>query len=251
LLSRSLSVSTGSPMEFSLHSFFYPGWQGYVDGAPVRTYPRGSLGLVSVAVPAGNHVVSFRFEDTLFRLVLNLVSLIAVAGVMVWLFAARRRVFVIVIAGVIGIVGLTAWHTRDVNTPTVFNVQATLDHQVMLIGYTTDCASCSVGDTMLVTLHWIARNEMNRDYFSFVHLVSMDGNVIAHHDGPTDQGLTPTTRWIPGEMVSDRHLLALDGVPRGEYRLIAGMYLPLENGFQKLGEPVELGRIQLRDRGSR
>ena len=240
LYSRTLRVSAAQPFELSFKAFFFPGWQAYIDGAPARTYPRGSLGIATVTVPTGEHNVLFRFEDTPLRVVMNVVSLVTLVGGLLALFVTRRRAFIVLIAAMVALAALCVWHMRDAPAPSPIAVAANLDSRVQLIGYATERAA----DSLYVTLYWFALSEMDRDYNSYAHLIDAAGNVVAQHDGATDQGLTPTTRWLPGEIVADRHALALRDVVSGEYRLAVGMYLPLENGFQNLGERVELGRVQ-------
>ena len=250
LLARAFRVSTAQPFELSLHTFFFPGWQGYIDGTPARTYARGTLGLATVVVPSGEHIVSFRFEDTLLRTAANLVSVFASIALVVWLIVMRRRAAIALGVAIVCVSALIAWHTRESPTRAPIAVVANLDNRAMLVGY----SDYRVDNMLYVTLHWLALQEMDRDYTSFVHLLSADGAVLAQHDGPTDQGLTPTTRWLAGEIVADRHALALNAIAPGEYRLAAGMYLPLEDGYigltvldqsgNTIGERVELGRVQ-------
>ncbi len=83
-----------------------------------------------------------------------------------------------------------------------------------------------------MTLYWLALRETGQDYKAFVHLLGPDGSVIAQHDGDPVGGYTPTTRWRPGEIIADRHVLTLpEGLPAGEYGLRAGLYQvePLRN----------------------
>ena len=241
LYSRALRVSTAQPFELSLKTFFFPGWQAYIDDKPAPTHPRGTLGLVSVTVPPGDHAVLFRFEDTPLRAAMNVVSLATLVGMLVGLFIARRRAFIVLIGATMVIAALFAWHTRAANAPPPTAITANLAARVQLIGYATERAD----ETMGVTLYWVALHELDRDYNCYAHLIDAAGNVVAQHDGPPDQGLTPTTRWLPGEVVADRHALALRDVAPGEYWLAVGMYLPLANGFQSLGERVDLGRVQV------
>jgi len=238
---RAFHVSTTQPYELSLKTFFFPGWQAYIDDAPAPTYPRGSLGLVSVTVPPGEHNVLFRFEDTFLRAAVNVVSLVALVGWLASLWIARRRAFVALMGVLVLLAALLAWHTRDTRAVSPIPVAANLDRRVQLIGYATERAD----ESLFVTLYWLALNEMDRDYSSYVHLIDAGGSVIAQHDGMTDQGLTPTTRWLPGEIIVDRHALALREVPPGDYGLAAGMYLPLENGFANLGDRVDLGHLRV------
>ncbi len=232
-------ILTAEPFELSLHVFYFPGWQAYVDDAPTRTYPRGGLGLVSATVPPGDHVVRFRFEETWLRRGANLVSLLAFGAMMVCLFFARRRVAFALLAALV-LLGALLIQTWKVSK--TFQVcRATLDARVTLIGYKTERAQ----ETLFVTLHWLALQEFAVDYASFAHLVDAQGALIAQSDGTPDQGLTPTTRWIPGEVITDRRALSLREAAPGDYRIIVGMYLPREDGFQNLGAPIELGTVRV------
>ncbi|MBI5879290.1 MAG: glycosyltransferase family 39 protein [Chloroflexi bacterium] len=71
--------------------FMYPGWHAYLldapGGAPVRRLPvepRGKLGLINVPVPAGEHFLLLRFEDTLARTLGAWLSVISLTGMGAW-----------------------------------------------------------------------------------------------------------------------------------------------------------------------
>jgi hypothetical protein len=241
LLSESLRVSTRQPFDLSLHTFYFPAWQAYIDGAPARTFPRGSLGLASVTVPPGDHAVTFQFQDTPLRTAANLISLLTACGVLMGLILARRRAGVAALGALVCVAALWFLSTRAADTAPPTPRLANLDHRAMLVGYSTD----RVGETMYVTLYWFALSAMDQNYQVSVHLVDSTGRTVAQQDAPPDQGLTPTTRWMPGEIVTDHHALALTGVDPGGYRLTAAMYLPLDNGYANLGAPVELGRVRV------
>jgi len=246
LLSKALRVSTAQPIDISLHTFFFPGWQAYVDGAPVQTFPRGSLGLASVTVPPGDHAVVFQFGDTPLRTASEWVSILAAFTGLAWLFASHRRAAIALVGALVLVGALWAFHARTADAarqPTA--VAGNLNDQALLVGYSTDREDYGAGETIYVTLYWFALNEMDKDYQVSVHLVGAGNETLAQHDGPPDQGLTPTTRWLPGEIVVDRHTVPLDSVAPGEYRLVTGMYLPLDNGYTNLGNLVELGQIQV------
>ncbi|HEX7587964.1 MAG TPA: 6-pyruvoyl-tetrahydropterin synthase-related protein [Anaerolineae bacterium] len=251
-LSAVLQVSTPGRLDLSLHTFYFPEWQAYVDNAPARTFPRGSLGLVSVTVPPGDHAVSFRFEDTPIRVVSNAISLLTLLVCLAALLLIRRRATIVGLAAIALATGLSVGHAYTVDAGSFgaalappLPLSANLDYRVMLAGYSTDQSDYRVGETIYVTLYWFALNEMDQDYQVFVHLVGPGDASLAQQDGPPDQGLTPTTRWLPGEIVVDHHALALKSPVPGEYQLVAGMYLPTENGYTKLGEDVELGRVKV------
>ncbi|GAB4543537.1 MAG: hypothetical protein Kow0063_36800 [Anaerolineae bacterium] len=105
------------------------------------------------------------------------------------------------------------------------------------------------GQPLLVTLSWQAEATPDRNYTVFVQLLDQSNRLYAQHDGQPGDGVLITTTWAPGEYVRDQHRLALPpDLPAGEYRLIAGMYLPdsgerlplLDQDGQVIGDHVVL-----------
>ena len=48
---------------------------------------------------------------------------------------------------------------------------------------------------------------------------------MAQHDSLPQGGEAPTTTWLPGEVISDMHLLTLpSSLSAGEYILVVGIY---------------------------
>jgi hypothetical protein len=133
-------------------------------------------------------------------------------------------------------------------------MQANLGGQMQLLGYDAP-AQIEPGQSPLpVTLHWQALAAIPLDYTVFVHLVGPDGQLVAQHDeGPWWEVSLPTSTWLPGEKVRDRHLLELPAdLPPGPYRLQVGVYywqtlerLPrLENG-QPVDNFIELSEVMV------
>jgi hypothetical protein len=85
------TVDVHTPQAFQLvfNIFYFPGWHGYVDGQRAAVAATPGLGLASVAVPAGGHVVQLRFEDTPLRTAsriitaLSGIALLAVASTLI------------------------------------------------------------------------------------------------------------------------------------------------------------------------
>lgn len=84
---RVSAVSAG-PLRF--HTYYYPGWRAYVDGAPVDVRPEGPLGVIVLDLPAGEHTVSIRFDETPLRRIANWTSLLSAGGI-AYLCVPRRR----------------------------------------------------------------------------------------------------------------------------------------------------------------
>jgi hypothetical protein len=77
-----------------LSDTFYPGWFVYVDGRPARLF-HADYAFRGVAVPAGRHLVEFRYEPFSFRLGASLSGLsgMVFAGLLAWFIrlGTRRR----------------------------------------------------------------------------------------------------------------------------------------------------------------
>jgi hypothetical protein len=75
-----------------------------------------------------------------------------------------------------------------------------------------------------LTLYWQALGPVDRDYTVFAHVRNKAGEVVAQRDGPPAGGVYPTSLWEPGEIIEDELVVPLEGLPAGEYDLVAGMY---------------------------
>jgi hypothetical protein len=105
--------------------------------------------------------------------------------------------------------------------------------------------------TLPVLLHWRALQPTDRPYTVFLQLLNANQEVVAGFDRQPFNGLYPTSRWSPGELLAAEFDLPLPegGLPPGEYRLITGFYevesgrrLPLVEG----GDFVVLERLEFK-----
>ena len=88
---RLLAVDSASGGTVSLRSFWFPGWEGTMDGAPLTLTPSPQMGLITFAAPAGPHEVSLRFGATPVRRAADVAGMAAlvVAPLLAW--GMRRR----------------------------------------------------------------------------------------------------------------------------------------------------------------
>ena len=224
-------VTAQTSFPLALHRFYFPGWQARIDGQAAPVYPSGELGLVTVDVPAGDHAVELRFGDTLLRRFANGLSLLSLG---IWLALAiptlRRRPW---LAGLLLLVLLAAVAAWGMARPSAdpaqrVAVQANLGGQAQLTGYALDRAAYRPGEDVRVTLYWLGSRHPDKDYKVFVHLRDRaDQQMISQHDSDPVYGSTPMTRWEPGELMADEHMLPLPAdTPPGTYQLWVGMYDP-------------------------
>jgi 4-amino-4-deoxy-L-arabinose transferase-like glycosyltransferase len=111
------------------------------------------------------------------------------------------------------------------------------------------------GDTLVIDLVWQAVRRPDKEYTVFLHLLgsynpATGGPVWAQEDSQPLGGGHPTTRWLPGEVVTDRRTLLLpEDLPLGTYSIEAGLYdassgerLSVENSDQ---DRILIGEIQI------
>jgi hypothetical protein len=109
-------------------------------------------------------------------------------------------------------------------------LDADLDGQVALLGYSVGGQGVAPGQEVDVTLYWQALRSVPADYTVFLHLAAPDGPPYAQDDCQPQRGTYPTSFWDIGEIVTDPHTIIIPvDLPPGDYPLMAGMYL-LETG---------------------
>ncbi|MCL4862273.1 MAG: hypothetical protein KJZ93_22850 [Caldilineaceae bacterium] len=216
------NVSSPDPWTLSLHAFWIPGWQATVDGWPVTPQPLDPLGVVSVAVPAGEHTVQIEHAPTMLRQVARWLSALLF---LIWLVLALRlrpKLAAATLGGLLLLIGpplLLA--TRTPQPPPFANPEVEFAGQVALQGY---ALAVTPGQVQL-DLAWLARAEMNRSYKVFVHVIDDTGRLWAQADRRPVGYASNTNRWLPGQAVLDtHHLLLPEPLPRGEYQVRVGLY---------------------------
>ncbi len=223
-----LGVKSAKSTTLRFHIFYFPGWQGYVDKKKVDTYPGGEFGLVTLDVPPGEHQLLLRFEGTRERKLGSALSLATfILLIPALLKYSPKRYLVAAFSIILLLGGLLAWHLRPFDFVTQpVKLEANLEGKVRLLGYNVDKSTYGPGDAVKVTLYWLALEEMTEDYKVFVHLMDEEQTKMwAQHDGDPVLGFTPTTRWMTGEFIVDRHQLVLPKeTPPGSYGIFTGMY---------------------------
>jgi hypothetical protein len=97
-----------------------------------------------------------------------------------------------------------------------------------LLGYRLqEAGEIEPGDQVTVDLFWQPLVPLERGYAFFVHLVGADGVPLGQQDHRHDAAAT----YEPGEVLTDRYRFPVfTTAAPGDYRLVAGAYLPFEDG---------------------
>jgi hypothetical protein len=216
----------------TLHQFHFPGWQSKGREEAIASDPAGDLGLAAFDLPPGRSPLITRLGHTSTQLWGTLISLVAALAVAIAL-AARSTVLgrkhsLSLVASCLLLAAILAASLALPNgfVRAVKIVNTNLEDTAELLAFATDRAAYHPGDTVTVTLYWRSLRAPDQDYKTFVHLTDAAlTQQPSQHDGDPGGGFTPTTRWLPGELVPDAHPLTLPTeLAPGRYLLWAGMY---------------------------
>ncbi len=108
--------------------------------------------------------------------------------------------------------------------------------------------AATAGAPYVVGLEWLAGAPITQTLNASVQLLDVRDQVIAQQDGPAG-GARPSTAWLPGEAVADKHALLIpDGTPPGAYRLVVALY-DAATGARLAGahgDALALGDVEIR-----
>ncbi len=102
----------------------------------------------------------------------------------------------------------------DGRLTTATHLDVTFGDQLKLIGAETTATSVQPGDSVEVVLYWQAVVPIDRDYYTFVHLLDQNDIVIAQRLMMPGQGAWPTSQMKVGDVIAGRYVI---NVPATEY----------------------------------
>ncbi len=253
LTSADLTIET--PQEFTaiFAWYYFPGWQGRLDGQPLALQPAGEHGLIGARVPAGRHHLTIHFGDTPLRRWATIVSSLSLIVLLALLFAGHQSPIAnrqcrtpnstppnpllptSLLALALFLLKTVYLDRHDsifrasrfdgqsiagIQTP----LQVNFDHQMMLLGYDLDANRVRGDGTLDVALYWRALRPLDTDYSIALYLLDEQGLLYGQRDSQHPAGY-PTSRWETDAYARDLHRLAIwPGTPPGEYRLVTCVY---------------------------
>ena len=172
----------------------------------------------------------------------------------------------------LGWLDITEKEGRIFELPQVqYPINANLESTFQLLGYNTTlqesdsseavfqfsrstCAS-DVACRISLNFYWQGISETDLLYQVFLHVVDIQGNIVAQHDRvPGIRGKQPTTGWLANEVVLDPIEIALPAeMAAGQYTIRVGMYLPpdgprlfiLNEQGEMVSDFVDVGTIEI------
>ncbi len=168
-------LQVAQPFTLQFNQMYYPGWDVRLNDSPAPARPEGPMGLLTIDVPAGEHLLTMRYGGTPVQHIAGLISLCAV--VVTAALAFRRAPFgpssapqeaapglaLGVMAVVVGFIAADQAALRatdfmrppgDARNPGAQVTTNLTFGSLQLIGYDLPQTSARPGDTLYITLYW-------------------------------------------------------------------------------------------------
>ena len=126
-------------------------------------------------------------------------------------------------------------HPRPGDVPNP--MELSFGDKVALVGYSLDQRVVQPGETIGLTLHWLALNPMDVNYDVFVHVLGAENQIWGNTNSPLTDRAVCTNRWKPGTLVrEERELTVSEGTPAGFYDLELGLHSSPHGRLKVLNE---------------
>jgi hypothetical protein len=248
-------VTIDTPTAFTARylTYAFPGWTVTIDGqrAPLEAEP--DSGLITFAVPAGEHTIVVRFGPTPLRglaSALSGVTLIALAAIAVlghWPKTSHEPQpsegtlttnswLALTATGVILLTAAIGWRDRPIapwqadRMPTPQHRGETVfERQVQLLGYDLDRRTWRADGELRVDSYWRRVGEMSRSTQVALFVLDQNGAIWSEKEGARPRGYEnpplPVFQWPPGTYTVDSQLIRLlPGTPPGDYTLALTLF---------------------------
>lgn len=131
---------------------------------------------------------------------------------------------------------------------------ANFDGRILLAAAEVGADRLRPGASLPVLLRWRALRAMEEDYTVTVQLLGPDGRLHGQVDAWPVQGTLPTSRWVPGQEVTDPYQVTLSpDSPAGRYQVVVGVYLlatmerlpVVDPAGNPVGDHVVIGELEV------
>lgn len=245
-LRADLRLTLSAPTSLTFATYYFPGWHATLDGVvlPMRA---DANGFITLDLPAGEHSLTLAFGETPLRLASDVLSVLALLGVLAALLVRPKRSAEIamplhaaperypavawLVPGVLValLVGklvyfdradtLLVLHETNGRLPRISAPVGVASSEINLIG--------SLLNATNLTLFWQAHASTTANYSVLVSLVDITGAVGAQVKRQ-HPGYSPTSYWEPGYLVRDDYILPFDKLAHsGLYQVLVSLQPPL------------------------
>jgi uncharacterized membrane protein len=88
---RIISVEASRPSILRISTFYFPGWEGYIDNNRYKIKIEKDSGAMLIDVPEGRHTLVLKFEDTPLRYYAKIISLVSFFVMVLLVFLPEKK----------------------------------------------------------------------------------------------------------------------------------------------------------------
>jgi hypothetical protein len=217
-LEATAQVTVTTPLRFT--DFYFPGWQVTLNGAPVATYPSTSLGVLTVDLPPGKHVIRKRWTHTPVQVAGTWISLITLAVLVGVGWRPRRTRWLALLPALLLAGGLIGWLTPRSLAPIQPLAAPVQRDGVSLLGFQTDTTDAQ---RPIVRAFW-GVTAPPADLRLRWQVLTPGGEVVGDVTTRPFYNAGATTLWPVGAIVDDTVAAPVPaGLPAGDYQLAVAL----------------------------
>lgn len=236
LSTNSFTITTNEARPIRVRQFYYPGWQLKLNGKVADIYPGDDVGMVTVDVPAGTHLIELNYRGTWVQRIGTVLTM-ATAIVALGLFQTGKKRHTLRNAQVVPVPAVPAWSGAAVIVAfAVFNnafilpntdwfrLQSPADKPVYMqteqyaefggdlamMGYTLTDTTISADEVLPLTLYWLPLRDLAETHYRpVVQIVNMSVTEQWAVSQPFFPGGGFTRTYTADRFTSDPHDLRL------------------------------------------
>ena len=228
-----LRITGGAGGPFRFNNFYFPGWQIMLDEQRMlKTYPSTNLGLLTVDLPAGDHVLQLSWVGTPVQSWAGIISLLTLVG-LAWLSGRQRAYRWLSLAPcALFVFGVTVFAWPRPWLPIERPAQIIEADGVRLLGLRTEQIDAA---HLYLYPYWYVMATPPKTVRMRWQLLDAQGAVQAETVTYPYFNTTQASNWPPSTLVDDAYSLALPpGLPVGAYQIA----LRLGATAAELAQPV-------------
>jgi hypothetical protein len=248
---NTLRIVTDQPRAVRFRQYYFPGWQATVNDQPALIYPEPEIGLITVNLAAGEHIVTLEYVGTPVQKMATVVALIS----MVICFAlfsigkseskplpvdtldwkpALSIISAVVIFAIFNqtIIQPNNWFKYH-SPPTQPHYMETplnmpFGENMVLLGYTLHDDSISPRNPVRIDLYWHSPNGTEANYRPQVQLVNLTQTAAWAVSNPLQPYAGETSTFTPDRFARDPHVLHLNDTDTPPYvgRIVIQLFSP-------------------------
>lgn len=234
LSDNTLRVITDIDRAVRFRQYYFPGWRAIVDGEPVEIYPDDEIGLITIDLPAGEHIVTLKYAGTSVQLIATVITLFSIVICLGLFYFGRNDspeeqpdsdnlplmtgailVIAVIVLALANDYLIQPNNWFKVQSPATdprymeSSVDVTFGEQVTLLGYTLHDDRVSDNNPLDIDLYWHVPEQLDNNYRPVVQLVNLTQSSAWATSSRLQPGAGEFSTYTPDRFARDPYSLRL------------------------------------------